>query len=67
VGVDGTFDRSLDLRAMTITNAVQLASGGTLNDPSGVITYTAGITLQGKAKVSDVTLDVGQGRTLSIA
>jgi len=62
--VTGTFDKTQDLRPVTITNAVQLYKGGKILDPAGTITFSAGIVLN-RCKISDVTLDLGTNRTIT--
>lgn len=65
--VGGLVDFSGDRRAKTVTNAVTLYRGASLNDPHGVVTYSGGIVLT-SARISDLqTLDVGIGRTLTVA
>lgn len=65
VGPSGTFDKSLDTRPLTVTNAVQLYKGATLRDPHGSITFSAGITLN-RCTLDDVTLDVGTNKTITV-
>lgn len=60
----GTFIRYADLRAATITPAVQLYKGSIFQDPNGVLTYTGGLKLNG-CTVDDVTLDVGPNATIT--
>lgn len=62
----GTFDRSGDIRAATITNAVQLYKGATFKDPHGILTLSGGFKING-GTLSDVTVNVSNDRTYTIA
>ena len=61
----GTIDWSDDSRSKTVTNCT-IGPGVTLDDPQGVVTFTNGITLS-NCKLSDVTLDIGTGKTITIS
>jgi hypothetical protein len=61
-----TFDKSRDPRPLTVTNAVLLYAGATLNDPNGTITFSGGITLV-RCTLDDVTLNLGPNRTYTIS
>lgn len=65
VGSAGVFDKSRDMRATTITNAVQMYRGATFKDPHGVVTLSGGIKLN-RCRVEDVKVDVAVDRTLSV-
>lgn len=62
----GTFDKSGDLRAATITNVVQLYPGATFLDPNKSLTLSAGYKQNGGTN-SDYTIDVGTDRTFTVA
>lgn len=59
-------DNSKDQRAKTITNCT-VAQGFAIADPGGRITFTNGVILSAGTSLSDGTLDVGTGRTITIA
>ncbi len=61
----GTVDLSGDLRAKTFTT-VTLLKGASWNDPFAVGVYTNGFALS-HCKLTDVSIDVGYNRTLSVA
>lgn len=63
IGDGGVVDFSQDTRAVTVTNCT-LQKGAKLLDPQGRVTFTNGIVLD-RCKISDVTLDVGDNRTLT--
>lgn len=58
-------DNTRDQRAKTITNT-SVAQGFSINDPGGRITFTNGIALTDGTAISDGTLDLGDGRTLTV-
>lgn len=60
----GVFDKSKDSQALTVTNCT-LHKGAKLLDPTGSITFSNGIVLSG-CKITDVTIDLGPGRTISV-
>lgn len=62
----GTFTKAGDLRANTITNAVQLYKGATFLDPNKALTLSGGFILNG-CTPADVTVNVGTDRTYTIA
>jgi hypothetical protein len=62
----GVFDKSKDARSLTITNCT-LHKGAKLLDPGGTITFSNGIILAAGVRLSDVTIDVGVGRTVSVS
>lgn len=65
--VGGIADFSGDRRAKTVTNAVTVYRNGGVNDPNGIVTFSAGIVLT-SARISELAvLDVGIGRTLTIS
>jgi hypothetical protein len=51
--------------APTVTNA-QMSAGSEILDPQGSVTFSNGITLT-LCGLNDVSLDVGQGKTLTIS
>ena len=61
----GTLDFSLSASTKAV-QACDLFYGGIVRDPIGIVTYTTSIVLQG-AKLSEVQLDVGRGRTIGIS
>lgn len=65
VGTDGIFDKSRDSRPLTVTNAVQLYKGATVNDPDGTITFSGGFKLN-RCRLEDVTLDLGPDKTYTV-
>lgn len=65
VGTSGIFDKSRDSRPLTVTNAVQLYKGATINDPNGTITFSAGFKLN-RCRLADVTLNLGPDRTYTV-
>lgn len=65
VGSAGTFDKSVDLRAVTITNAINMYKGSTFLDPNKSVTASGGYKLNG-CIADDVTLDVGTDRTYAV-
>ncbi len=62
----GILDKSGQIQAATITNAVQMFDGAALKDPFGSFTLSAGIKIN-KARLDDVTIDVGPDRTYTVA
>lgn len=64
VGSDATVDCSRDMRPRTFTNAVQLYAGATWIDPAATCTFGAGLKLN-RCAINEVTLDLGQDRTLT--
>lgn len=63
VHAGGSIDFSRNVSAKTVAAAVMYA-GGTLKDPSGIVTWTTGVDLLG-CSIRDVTLDLGRGRTIT--
>ena len=61
----GSLDLGLDARAITVTNCTMYA-GSALADPAARGTYTNGIILS-NCRLSDVSLDLGINRTLTVA
>lgn len=61
---NGLFDKSANMEAMTVTNAVQLYKGAKIRDPHRTMTFSAGLVLNG-CKLSDVELDIGNGATVT--
>jgi hypothetical protein len=59
-------DNTRSQTAKTITNT-SVAQGFDIRDPGGRITFTNGIALTDGTALADGTLDVGDGRTLTIA
>jgi hypothetical protein len=49
-----------------VTPAVDLYGGGSLLDPAGVVTFTAGVRLN-RIDLDECTLRVGQNKVVSIA
>jgi len=66
VQANGTFDKSGDLRAATVTNLVNLYKGATLNDPHGTLALSGGFKVNG-GTLADVTVDTGVNRTYSVS
>jgi hypothetical protein len=66
VGSQATLTFANDLRAKTVTPAVDLYGGGSLLDPAGVVTFTAGVRLN-RIDLDECTLRVGQNKVVSIA
>jgi len=66
VGISATLDFSNGLQARTVTNALQLYPGATLNDPNAKGTYSANTVLNG-GKLSAFTLDLGPNRTIAVS
>lgn len=60
-----TFSLAEDPNTVTIS-AMNMYAGSALADPNGVGVYSTGIALK-QCRVGDVTIDVGPGRTLSVA
>lgn len=57
VNLKGVADFSNQIQARTVTNAT-IAAGGTIHDPSGTVTWSNPISLNG-CRIADVTLDFG--------
>jgi trimeric autotransporter adhesin len=62
---DATIDFSRDLRARTVDNCTMLKASKLL-DPFSTVTFTAGISL-GACNLKEITLDVGESRTITLA
>lgn len=56
------FDKSTNMEALTVTNAVQLFKGARIYDPHGTITFTAGFVLNG-CTWKDVEIILSPGKT----
>lgn len=65
LGTGAILDTSGDRRAKTITNAVAMHTGASINDPDGVITFAAGIQLTA-CRLNEVSLELGNGRLLDV-
>lgn len=65
VGDGGLFDRSNDLRALTVTNVVNVVRGSRIKDPNKTMTLSAGIKFNGFSP--DSNFDFGADRTYSIS
>lgn len=61
----GTLDFSGSADPKTVA-ACDIYPGGSLLDPVGVVTFTAGIAVKG-SKLSDVVLDLGRNRTVNVS
>lgn len=59
------FDRSRDMRAATVTNAVQMYAGANLKDPHATLTLSGGYVLN-RCRIADVTVDLGVDRTYTV-
>jgi len=59
----GSIDFARNVSAKTVAACV-LYAGGTIKDPSGIVTWTTGVDLLG-CSIRDVTLDLGRGRTIT--
>jgi hypothetical protein len=66
VGSGASLDRSKDNRAATITPVVNLYKGSSFRDPNATLTLTAGFKANG-CKISECLVDVGSGRTFTVA
>lgn len=66
LGAGATIDFSQGSGAVTITNAITIGKGATFWDPQGRTTQSAGFTLGAGVLLSDVTINVGPGRTVTI-
>lgn len=62
---NGEIDFSEHVGSKTIA-ACDVAVGGKLKDPFKVVTWTSGLILQDGARLSDVTLDLGPGVTITV-
>lgn len=65
VSGQGVADFSQDMRGKTVTNLVQLYSGATLNDPYGVVAWSAGFK-PNRCTLADVNVNVGFNRTFTV-
>jgi len=63
VHAGGSMDFARNVSAKTVAAAV-LYAGGTVKDPSGIVTWTTGVDLLG-CSIQDVTLDLGRSRTIT--
>lgn len=61
----GTIDFSRNNTTKAVA-ACDVYAGGSMLDPNGICTFTSSIVLVG-AKIGDVTLDVGRGRTIGVS
>jgi hypothetical protein len=66
VSGEGQADFSQDMRAKTITNAVQLYDGASLLDPYGIVALSAGFKVN-RTKLENVTIDLGPDRTYTVS
>lgn len=66
VGTTGSYDRTYDTRAKTITPKVSLYKGARFLDPNMTLTYTGGVQFVG-CKPSDTTFDPGFNRSITIS
>lgn len=66
VGSTGSYDRSYDTRAKTITPKASLYKGAKLLDPNMTITFTNGVQFVG-CRLSDVTFDPGFNRSITVS
>ena len=66
IGSSGKLDRSEENRSATVTPVIQLHKGAVLSDPNASITFTAGFKCNG-CKLQDCQVDVGSGRTFTVA
>jgi hypothetical protein len=68
VQAGATWDRSGDIRTVTVTNVVNLFDGGSIKDPHSVVTFSGGIKANGFNLASGSgTMDVGPDRTYSLS
>lgn len=65
IGGNATLDLTQCLAGHTYPNPVKLAKGSTVIDPFGRGAFDGGFVLQG-CKLSDVSLDVGTDRTITV-
>lgn len=63
VHAGGSIDFARNVSTKTVAAAV-LYAGGTIKDPSGIVTWTTGVDLLG-CSIQDVTLDLGRSRTIT--
>ena len=67
LGAGAEIDFSEGVGALTITNAITMNAGAIFWDPQGRTTQSAGFTLAAGVALSDVVINVGPGRTVTIS
>lgn len=67
VGGDITIDASKDPRSKTITTLAVKSAGPQINDPAETLTITNSFALPAGVQISDIGLNLGGGKTLTIA
>ncbi len=65
IGTDARLDFSQDNRAKTVTPVIDILKNGVLNDPAGVVVFTAGFRTY-RCTLGEVTVNVGNHRTYTV-